>query len=246
MGRDTEAPTVDQLRKEIDRGQSGDKTPGVDPAAAPLGTDDEAAGHPPTEEERAMAAEAQRAEDPKRPTAGGDATESLRAAETRKGEEEVARPGTDAASAPPRAGARRKASGRATSGPTRATPRTRSRRRAAGRRRRRSAAGEALPPERREVRLEQRQPVLAPEHLLADDVARRAEHPAPQRLVGVALDGLDRGQQAAVGERGVEAGVGEDRAPPSRPRRCRAPRPRPRAGSRAPARRGRRRPRPGR
>jgi hypothetical protein len=96
MGRHTEAPTVDQLRKEIDRGQSGDKAPGVDPAAAPLGTDDEAAGHPPTEEERAMAAEAQRAEDPKRPTAGGDATESLRAAETRKGEEEVARRGADA------------------------------------------------------------------------------------------------------------------------------------------------------
>ena len=129
-------------------------------------------------------------DDPQRPTAGGDATESLRAAETRKGEEEVPRRGADAASAPPRAGARRKASGPATSGPTRATPRTRSRRRAAGRRRRRSR--EALPPERREVRLEQRQPVLAPEHLVADDVARRAEHAAAQRLVGVALDGLDR------------------------------------------------------
>ena len=51
-------PTVDQLRKEIDRGQTADKTPGVDPAAAPLGTDDEAGGNPPTAEQRAMEAEA--------------------------------------------------------------------------------------------------------------------------------------------------------------------------------------------
>ena len=48
----------------------------------------------------------------------------------------------------------------------------------------------------RQMGVEQRQPVLAPEHLLADDVARRAEHHAAQRLVGVALQRLDRRQHA--------------------------------------------------
>ncbi|MDR6954872.1 hypothetical protein J2X65_004248 [Ancylobacter sp. 3268] len=38
--------TSDQLRTEIDRGRAGDKVPFRDPAAAPLGTDDEAAGLP--------------------------------------------------------------------------------------------------------------------------------------------------------------------------------------------------------
>ena len=37
---------VSRLRDDIDRGRTGDKTPGHDPAAAPLGTDDEAAGTP--------------------------------------------------------------------------------------------------------------------------------------------------------------------------------------------------------
>ena len=81
MAKGSQTPTVDQLRKEIDRGQAGDKTPGVDPAAAPLGTDDEAGGNPPTPEQRAIEAEAQRCEDPKRPTAGAEATESIRNAE---------------------------------------------------------------------------------------------------------------------------------------------------------------------
>ena len=36
-----------RLRDDIDRG-AGDKTAFLDPAAAPLGTDDEASGHPPT------------------------------------------------------------------------------------------------------------------------------------------------------------------------------------------------------
>jgi hypothetical protein len=40
--------TADQLRSDIDRGLSGDKVDHSDPAAAPLGTDDEAAGHGPT------------------------------------------------------------------------------------------------------------------------------------------------------------------------------------------------------
>lgn len=50
--RRTDPPTADRLRREIDSGQTGDKTPASDPAAAPLGTDDEAAGTPPTPEER--------------------------------------------------------------------------------------------------------------------------------------------------------------------------------------------------
>lgn len=44
------ADTTDRLRKDIDRGVSGDKIPFPDPAAAPLGTDDEAAGTPPSRE----------------------------------------------------------------------------------------------------------------------------------------------------------------------------------------------------
>jgi hypothetical protein len=35
-----------RLRADIDAGNTGDKTPGEDPAAAPLGTDEEAAGTP--------------------------------------------------------------------------------------------------------------------------------------------------------------------------------------------------------
>lgn len=38
--------TVERLRRDIDAGRTGDKIPGSDPAAAPLGTDDEAAGTP--------------------------------------------------------------------------------------------------------------------------------------------------------------------------------------------------------
>lgn len=40
--------TADRLRADIDSGRTGDKVDFVDPAAAPLGTDDEAAGSPPT------------------------------------------------------------------------------------------------------------------------------------------------------------------------------------------------------
>jgi hypothetical protein len=46
---------VDQLRAEIDSGRSGDKIAASDPAAAPLGTDDEAGGTPPTRDQVAMA-----------------------------------------------------------------------------------------------------------------------------------------------------------------------------------------------
>ncbi|MGQ4272932.1 hypothetical protein [Terrihabitans sp. B22-R8] len=37
----------EQLRADIDKGRTGDKIAGSDPAASPLGTDEEAAGTPP-------------------------------------------------------------------------------------------------------------------------------------------------------------------------------------------------------
>lgn len=56
---DSADTTADALRHALDRGKGGDKTDFIDPAAAPLGTDDEAAGHPPTREQVAMAAAAE-------------------------------------------------------------------------------------------------------------------------------------------------------------------------------------------
>jgi hypothetical protein len=44
-------PTTAQLRDAIDRGRTGSKVPYEDPAAAPLGTDEEAAGTPPRPED---------------------------------------------------------------------------------------------------------------------------------------------------------------------------------------------------
>jgi hypothetical protein len=41
------APTTAKLKHDIDRGRAGDKVDAIDPAAAPLGTDEEAAGTPP-------------------------------------------------------------------------------------------------------------------------------------------------------------------------------------------------------
>jgi hypothetical protein len=51
------AARTEELRKDIDEGKTGDKVPFRDPAAAPLGSDDEAAGHPPTPEAVALARE---------------------------------------------------------------------------------------------------------------------------------------------------------------------------------------------
>jgi len=48
-------PTSAQLRGDIDSGKTGDKTPGFDPAAAPMETDAEAGGAPPTPVEIAQA-----------------------------------------------------------------------------------------------------------------------------------------------------------------------------------------------
>jgi hypothetical protein len=49
------APTSDKLRRAIDSGATGDKVDYPDAAAAPLGTDEEAGGRPPTSMERSMA-----------------------------------------------------------------------------------------------------------------------------------------------------------------------------------------------
>ena len=44
----SEVPTSAQLKGDIDSGHTGDKNPVFDPGLAPLGTDDEAAGRPPS------------------------------------------------------------------------------------------------------------------------------------------------------------------------------------------------------
>lgn len=52
--------TTEQLRRDIDSGLSGDKVDGGDPSAAPLGTDEEAAGTPVAPEKVAQARVAER------------------------------------------------------------------------------------------------------------------------------------------------------------------------------------------
>ena len=55
-GREPTGPeTASQLRDDIDSGRTHDKVAHADPAAAPLGTDDEAAGAAPTSEQVSMA-----------------------------------------------------------------------------------------------------------------------------------------------------------------------------------------------
>ena len=49
-----------RLKGEIDRGLTRDKVAAIDPAAAPLGTNDEAAGHPVTARELQMSRVAER------------------------------------------------------------------------------------------------------------------------------------------------------------------------------------------
>jgi hypothetical protein len=45
---DSPQPTAAQLKGDIDSGRTGDKNPVFDPGLSPLGTDDEAAGRPPS------------------------------------------------------------------------------------------------------------------------------------------------------------------------------------------------------
>jgi hypothetical protein len=46
MAKRSDTATTEQLRHDIDSGRAGDKVRFRDPAAAPLGTDEEAAGTP--------------------------------------------------------------------------------------------------------------------------------------------------------------------------------------------------------
>ena len=65
-----EPPTADRVLHDISRGRAGDKVNHPDPAAAPLGTDDEAAGHPPSLEELRIAAASAPSTPPKKTTFG--------------------------------------------------------------------------------------------------------------------------------------------------------------------------------
>ena len=64
-------PTTSRLRHDIDTGRTGEKVAAPDPAAAPLGTDDEAAGTPPSGEAVSMARDAE-LKDPARQEAKRD------------------------------------------------------------------------------------------------------------------------------------------------------------------------------
>ena len=55
MSRLMPGETAERLRADIDAGYTGDKVPASDPAMAPLGTDEEAAGSPPSAEAVAQA-----------------------------------------------------------------------------------------------------------------------------------------------------------------------------------------------
>jgi hypothetical protein len=78
MTRHTRQDNVDRFRKDIDRGKAGDKTDYPDPAAAPLGTDDEAGGHPATAEELRIAREAEFRRRPSAPGEGAPAEDRSR------------------------------------------------------------------------------------------------------------------------------------------------------------------------
>lgn len=61
-------PTTEQLRADIDEGRTRDKVDHPDPATAPLGTDAEAAGAPPSRQ--SVAADRERAHANERPRDG--------------------------------------------------------------------------------------------------------------------------------------------------------------------------------
>lgn len=66
----TAEDTADRLRHEISSGRTGDKIAHPDPAAAPLGTDAEAGGHPVTHRQAAMARREELAHGPTPPGRG--------------------------------------------------------------------------------------------------------------------------------------------------------------------------------
>ena len=51
----SDAPTTAMLKADIDSGRTGDKVAAYDPGLSQLGTDDEAAGNPPSPERIALA-----------------------------------------------------------------------------------------------------------------------------------------------------------------------------------------------
>lgn len=51
----SDRPTTAQLKADIDSGRTGDKNEVFDPGLSPLGTDDEAAGYPPSADRVALA-----------------------------------------------------------------------------------------------------------------------------------------------------------------------------------------------
>ena len=61
--KENKAPTTEQLRHRIDSGAARDKVDHPDLAAAPLGTDDEAAGAPPSAQRRTMSKRPNMSED---------------------------------------------------------------------------------------------------------------------------------------------------------------------------------------
>lgn len=73
---DRRPDTAEMLRQGIDHGKAADKVDHPDPAAAPLGTDSEAGGHPVTPEEARLAQDQEirrktdRTRDDARPDAG--------------------------------------------------------------------------------------------------------------------------------------------------------------------------------
>ncbi|AWJ84724.1 hypothetical protein TSH58p_15035 [Azospirillum sp. TSH58] len=70
---DTPNAGAQRLRDAIDKGLTGDKIPASDPAAAPLGTDDEAAGTRPPPTASAQDAAAPDARAPSGHSKGADA-----------------------------------------------------------------------------------------------------------------------------------------------------------------------------
>ena len=79
---DGKSPTSDQLRDQIDHGEGGDKVSAEDPASAPLGTDAEAGGNPPTREELELARKGEIAgRENSPPPASHNAPQQTRAAE---------------------------------------------------------------------------------------------------------------------------------------------------------------------
>lgn len=84
--QDHKHPTSDRLRDDIDHGAAGDKKGFPDPAAAPLGTDDEAAGTPPTARQREMAHDAEIGRGTNGPTIGPSSTGDRRPISARQSE----------------------------------------------------------------------------------------------------------------------------------------------------------------